>query len=84
MGCSREKFPPRLCRRQFAGRLRGFRRELRQREASTAIAFAFGSIGPSVARIAIHPDWRELTREIANTGIMTCVLAAGRSAQREG
>jgi hypothetical protein len=35
-------------------------------------------------RIAIHPDWRELIREIANTGIMTCVLAAGRRAQREG
>jgi hypothetical protein len=36
------------------------------------------------SRIAIHPDWRELIREIANTGIMTCVLAAGRRAQREG
>jgi hypothetical protein len=50
MGCNREKFPPRLCRRQFAGRLRGFRRrDLRQREVSTAM-FAFGSIAQRSAK----------------------------------
>jgi hypothetical protein len=32
----------------------------------------------------IHPDWRELIREIANTGIMPCDLAARRPAQRKG